>query len=48
MIGDDVEVKVIDIRGGKVRLGIKAPSHVAVHRKEVYEAIQAEKSQPGA
>jgi len=42
MIGDDVEITVVDIRGDKVRLGITAPTHVAVHRKEVYEAIKAE------
>ena len=42
MIGDDVEITVVDIRGDKVRLGITAPSHIPVHRKEVYEAIQRE------
>lgn len=42
MIGDEVEITVVDIRGDKVRLGITAPARVAVHRKEVYEAIQAE------
>ena len=42
MIGDDVEVTVVDIRGDKVRLGITAPASVPVHRKEVYEAIQRE------
>ena len=36
MIGDDVEVKVVDIRGDKVRLGFSAPSRVAVDRKEVF------------
>lgn len=39
-IGDDIEIMIVDIRGDKVRLGIKAPKEVAVHRKEVYEAIQ--------
>jgi len=39
MIGDNVQVCVVDIRGDKVRLGIKAPAHVPVHRKEVYDAI---------
>ena len=42
MIGDDIELTVVDIRGDKVRLGIKAPSHVAVHRKEIYELIKEE------
>lgn len=42
MIGDGVEITVVDIRGDKVRLGIKAPRSVQVHRKEVYEAIQVE------
>jgi carbon storage regulator len=42
MIGDDVEITVVDIRGDKVRLGIKAPPHIPVHRKEVYEAIRRE------
>ncbi len=42
MIGDDVEITVVDIRGDKVRLGINAPTRIAVHRKEVYEAIKAE------
>src|SRR5687767_4940778 len=39
-IGDEIEITVIDIRGDKVRLGVSAPRHVAVHRKEVYEAIK--------
>jgi carbon storage regulator len=45
MIGDDIEITVVDIRGDKVRLGITAPSKVAVHRKEVYEAIKRENEQ---
>jgi carbon storage regulator len=43
MIGDDVEVTIVDVRGDKVRLGITAPKEIPVHRKEVYEAIQREK-----
>jgi carbon storage regulator len=43
MIGDEIEITIVDIRGEKVRLGINAPPHVAVHRKEVYEAIKREK-----
>ena len=42
MIGDDIEITVVDIRGEKVRLGINAPPHIAVHRKEVYDAIKRE------
>ena len=42
MIGDDIELTIVDIRGDKVRIGIKAPSRIAVHRKEVYEAIRQE------
>ena len=42
VIGDEVEVVVVDIRGDKVRLGIVAPNTVSVHRKEVYEAIRRE------
>ena len=42
MIGDNIEITVVDIRGDKVRLGITAPSHIPVHRKEVYEAIKRE------
>ena len=42
MIGDDIVITIVDIRGDKVRLGIQAPQHVPVHRQEVYEAIQRE------
>jgi carbon storage regulator len=42
MIGDDIEITVVDIRGDKVRLGISAPTQISVHRKEVYDAIQQE------
>jgi len=42
MVGDDIEITVVDIRGDKVRLGINAPPEVSVHRKEVWEAIQRE------
>ncbi len=42
MIGDDIELTIVDIRGDKVRVGIKAPSSVPVHRKEVYDAIRQE------
>jgi carbon storage regulator len=42
IIGDNVVVTVVDIRGDKVRLGIEAPKEVPVHRQEVYEAIKRE------
>ena len=42
MIGDNVVVTIVDIRGDKVRLGIEAPTEIPVHRQEVYEAIQRE------
>ncbi len=42
MIGDNVVVTIVDIRGDKVRLGIDAPNEIPVHRQEVYEAIQRE------
>jgi carbon storage regulator len=45
IIGDNVEVTVIDVRGEKVWLGIDAPKSISVHRKEVYEAIQREKAE---
>ncbi len=42
MIGDSVEITIVDIRGDKVRLGINAPAHVIVHRKEIFDAIKRE------
>ncbi|MEN8127788.1 MAG: carbon storage regulator CsrA [Planctomycetota bacterium] len=46
MIGDDVEITIVDVRGDKVRLGINAPRNITVHRKEIYLAIQKEKEHP--
>ncbi len=48
IIGDDVEVTIVDVRGDKVRLGINAPRSISVHRKEIYEAIQREKAEKAA
>ncbi len=45
MIGDNIEITVVDIRGDKVRLGITAPQNIPVHRKEVYDAIKQENKQ---
>lgn len=45
MIGDEIEITVVDVRGDKVRLGITAPSKIAVHRKEVYLSILRENEQ---
>jgi carbon storage regulator len=44
MIGDDVEIIIVDVRGDKVRLGITAPKEIPVHRREIYDAIQREKN----
>ncbi|MEE3283966.1 MAG: carbon storage regulator, partial [Planctomycetota bacterium] len=44
MIGDEISLLVVDIRGDKVRLGIEAPANVTVHRQEVFEAIQREQA----
>jgi carbon storage regulator len=42
IIGDNIVVTIVDIRGDKVRLGIDAPTEIPVHRREVFEAIQRE------
>lgn len=42
-VGDDVKINVLDVKGGQVRLGVKAPDNVAVHREEIYQRIQKEK-----
>ncbi|MEM1061955.1 MAG: carbon storage regulator CsrA [Planctomycetota bacterium] len=43
VIGDDIRVTVVDVRGDKVRIGIEAPRSVTVHRDEVYRAIRDDK-----
>ena len=42
MIGDQIEISVVDIKGDQVKIGIQAPGHIKVYRQEVYEAIQQE------
>jgi carbon storage regulator len=42
MIGEDIEISVVEIAPGQVRLGIKAPRDVEIHRKEIFEAIREE------
>jgi carbon storage regulator len=48
MIGDAIRVTIVDVRGDKVRLGIEAPAEVPVHRREVYDRIEAEKRAGGS
>lgn len=48
MIGDNIEITVVDVRGDKVRLGISAPKEISVHRREIFDAIQKEKAEKSA
>ena len=45
MIGDEIQITVVDIRGDKIRLGIEAPRQIQVHRKEVYDSIKRENTE---
>jgi carbon storage regulator len=42
MIGDDIEIKIIEVKGDQIKVGINAPRNIAVHRKEIYEEIKKE------
>lgn len=48
MIGDDIEVTVLEVRGEQVRIGVNAPKHIPVHRREIYEEIQRQRAQVAA
>lgn len=44
MIGDDIKIRILGVKGNQVRIGIAAPEDVSVHREEIYQRVLAEKS----
>lgn len=48
LIGDNIVITIVDIRGDKVRIGVEAPAHVPVHRQEIVEALQRHAAEEAA
>ena len=45
MVGDDISITVLGVKGNQVRIGVNAPKHIAVHREEIYERVKQEQNQ---